>query len=76
MRHKMSGVLVGLALLAIANVWPMAAHAQMSEELAAQLSENVDQRVIVIMKSQHPVAPIGSGEDMQRSAVIAAEQAP
>ena len=48
----------------------------MSDKLAVQLSKNVDQPVIVILKSQHAVARKGTAEDFQRSNAIASEQAP
>jgi len=76
MSHKLWKVFVGLAVLAIAAVWAAPARAQMSEDLAAQLSQNVNQDVIVIMKNQHAAAPKGSSAALQRSNAIADEQAP
>jgi len=68
---------IGLAVLAIATLWAAPARAQMSEDLAAQLSQNVDQHVIVIMKSQHAAAPKdSSAATAQLSDAIAGEQAP
>jgi hypothetical protein len=63
-------------LLAISTICAATAHAQLSEAQAAQLSRNADQPVIVIMKSQHAVAPRGSSAETERSDAIAAEQAP
>jgi hypothetical protein len=48
----------------------------MTAALAAQLSRNVDQHVIVIMKSQLAAAPVGSHAAVLRSDAIATEQAP
>ena len=53
-----------------------AQQARLTADLAAQLSQNADQHVIVIMKSQHPVARAGSSAMAERSDTIAAEQAP
>jgi hypothetical protein len=58
----------------MAAVWAAPVHAQLSETLAAQLSQNADQHVIVIMKSQYAPAPVGAAGE--RSDAIAAEQAP
>ena len=60
-------VLFGLGILAITTLQPTTARAQMSADLAAELSKNVDQKVIVILKNQHGVAPAGTTEDLQRS---------
>jgi Subtilase family/Peptidase inhibitor I9 len=48
----------------------------MTPALAAQLSANVNRRVIVIMKSQLAAAPVGSQAAAMRSHVTAADQAP
>ncbi len=53
-----------------------AAQQPMTAALAAQLSRNVDQHVIVIMKSQLAAAPVGSHAAVLRSDAIATEQAP
>lgn len=76
MTQKFRGAFLVLGAIAIAAVWATPAIAQMSDELAARLSENVDQPVIVILKSQHAIAPKGSVADLQRSNAIASEQAP
>jgi Subtilase family/Peptidase inhibitor I9 len=64
----------------LASLWilPILTSAQTpsSPAGAAQLSQNADQKVIVIMKSQHAVAPRGSSAETERSDAIAAEQAP
>lgn len=76
MNQKLWRVFAGLCALAIAAVYAAPAHAQLSEALAAQLSQNADQHVIVILKSQHAVAPAGSSAMAERSDLIGAEQAP
>jgi hypothetical protein len=52
------------------------AYAQMSKDLAAQLSQNADQHVIIIMRSQHAPVHKDSAEAAARSAAIDADQAP
>ncbi len=74
--QKFRGVLLVLCATVIATVLTAPTIAQMSNQLAAQLSENADQPVIVILKSQHPVAAKGSSEELQRASTIEAEQAP
>ena len=76
MCQRLSRLLAGLCALAMAATWVMPAPAQMPEELAAQLSQNVDQHVIVIMKVQHPAIHKDSSEVAQRSAAMDSEQAP
>lgn len=71
-----SAVLLCTATLSYGQAQPTGrAPAQLSEAQAAQLSQSADQHVIVIMKSQHPVAPRGSVAEVDRSDAIAAEQA-
>jgi hypothetical protein len=74
--QELGKFLVGLGALTITLVPATSARAQMSDEMAAQLSQNADQHVIVIMKSQHAAAHKDSAELAQRSAAIDAEQAP
>ncbi len=62
--------------LVIALSWATSARAQLSKAELAQLAQNADQPVIVILKSQHPVAPAGSAAEAAREEVIDAEQAP
>ena len=69
-------VFVALGALAIAAVWAVPARAQLSDADAARLSQNADQHVIVILKSQHAPAPAGSGAAAGRLDTMAAEQAP
>jgi len=74
--NRWSGVLTGLAVVAMAIVSTAPAWAQLPADVAVQLSQNVNQDVIVIMKSQHAAAFKGSSEDLQRANAIADEQAP
>jgi hypothetical protein len=76
MTQKFRGALQVFHVMAIAIVLATPTIAQMSDELAAQLSQHVDQPVIVILRSQHPVAHKGSSEAFQRAATIDLEQAP
>jgi subtilase family protein len=76
MTQRLWKVLFVLGALAIAGVWSTTARAQMSADLAAQLSKNVNQDVIIILKSQHAPAFKGSSADLQRANAIADEQAP
>ena len=48
----------------------------MTQALAAQLSKNANQHVIVIMKSQLPAAPVGSRAATTRANTIATDQKP
>jgi subtilase family protein/peptidase inhibitor I9 len=68
--------LLAVSALAVILAYAAPAPAQLSAAQAAQLSQNADQRVIVIMKSQHPVTSPGSSAKADRADTIAAEQAP
>ncbi|MFZ3263245.1 MAG: S8 family serine peptidase [Terriglobales bacterium] len=74
MNATLRGTLLCLGTIAILTAVP--ASSQLSNDLAAQLSQKVDQPVIVILKSQHPLAYKGSSEAFQRAATIDLEQAP
>ena len=76
MKHKFRIVSAALCALTMTVFCAATAQAQLSEAQAAHFSQNADQHVIVIMKSQHAAAPAGSGAAVQRSAAIDAEQAP
>ena len=66
----------GAATGAPAPAAPSAVLQPMTAALAAQLSQNVNRHVIVIMKSQLAAAKVGSQAASMRSAVIATKQAP
>ena len=55
---------------------PNVAVAPMTPALAAQLSQSVNQHVVVIMKSQLAAAPVGSHAATVRAGTIARQQAP
>ena len=55
---------------------PNVATAPMTPALAAQLSQNVNRHVIVIMKSQLPAARVGSAAANTRASMIATNQKP
>ena len=74
--NRLWKVLAGLVLVAMATLLAAPAWAQMPADVAAQLSQNVNQDVIIIMKSQHAAAFKGSSADLQRANAIADEQAP
>ena len=67
-------VVAGAAVAAPAT--PSAATAPMTPALAAQLSQNVNRHVIVIMKSQLPAARVGSAAANTRAGRIASDQKP
>jgi hypothetical protein len=70
---RVSSVLCALAMTVLCAA---EARAQLPEAQAAHFSQNADQRVIVIMKSQHAAAPAGSSAAAERAAAIDSEQAP
>jgi Subtilase family/Peptidase inhibitor I9 len=76
MKRKFRMVFAALSTLAMTVFCAATAQAQLSEAQASHFSQNADQHVIVIMKSQHAAAPIGSSAAVERSAAIDAEQAP
>jgi hypothetical protein len=76
MSQKLWRSYVRLCLLAMAAVSNLPSNAQLPGAQAEQLSQNADHRVIVIMQSQHAVAPAGTSAMAERSNTIAAEQAP
>ncbi len=55
---------------------PSVAQEPMTPALAAQLSQNVNQHVIVFMKSQPAAAPVGSSAATTRAGMIASAQKP
>ncbi len=76
MNWRLRGALAALSSLAMAAVWAAPAHAQLSDAQVTQYSQNADQHVIIILKSQHAPAPAASGAAAERSDAMAAEQAP
>jgi hypothetical protein len=73
---KLWKILARMCPLALLAFYSMPAHTQLSQAQAAQLSQNANQHVIVIMKSQHAVAPTGTSAMAERANTVAAEQAP
>jgi len=73
---KMCKLLVGMGTLAVTLGPATPARAQVSKEPAAQLSQNADQHVIVILKSQQAPVHKDSSEAARRSAAIDVDQAP
>ena len=73
-------LVVGQAVVATAATAapsaPNAATAPMTPALAAQLSQNVNRHVIVIMKSQLPAARVGSSAANTRAGMIRSYQKP
>ncbi len=75
-------LIIGQSAIAMAAPTEHAGAAKVSGQqpltaaLAVQLSKNVSQHVIVIMKSQPAAARVGTSAQAARSAVIATEQAP
>jgi Subtilase family/Peptidase inhibitor I9 len=73
MKNKFPIVFGALCTFAM-TMFCATAQAQLSEAQAAHFSQNADQHVIVIMKSQH--AATAAGSSAERAATIDAEQAP
>src|SRR5215472_12170272 len=71
-----AGQSVAAAAATAAPAAQNAAQQPMTPGLAAQLSQNVNHHVIVIMKSQPAAAPVGSHAATVRSTMIASDQAP
>ena len=72
-----SGLVAGQSVAAVAaNAAPAAGSDVLSPALAAQLSQNVNQSVIVIMKDQPAQAAVGSSAASTRANQIASYQAP
>src|ERR1700731_3372179 len=69
-------LLAGAANAAPAAASAAAASAPLTSSLAAQLSKNVNQHVIVIMKSQLEQPHVGSRAAAQRASAVTASQKP
>jgi hypothetical protein len=71
-----AGQSTGASAATAAPAAPGIARQPMTAALAAQLSTNVNQHVVVIMKSQLAAAPVGSHAATVRAGVIASDQKP